>query len=399
MAGGGDFGDEETEVDKTVGVDLPDVTGMKLEDALALLESHGFKVNVKYGAKVENEAGDREVYVNFNAAGGEGTVDMVTVVLEGEEVTGVATMPENSFTRDGYVFAGWATTPEMQEGETLLQPGDTMEVTFDEDSFDNSYIMYARWSDSLIYDGNGTDVQGTMDPTLGMGTGKAVVAANGFTRPGYVFDGWNTAIDGTGTAYEVGAEYELDADVVDTLYAQWRKCLSYDANGEGATQVMAPTPVADGETDVVVADDGFGRPGYVFLGWNTEADGSGTAYQPGDNYTLTSGVDVLYAQWRAFQGVGKLTFDGNAYQVDENGQPVVDADGNPVPEFTGNTADVTGENGFAVEVPDCSFTRKGYDFSGWNTAADGTAAPTWRARSSCFPPMLMWWIPCTPPGR
>ena len=34
-----------------------------------------------------------------------------------------------------------------------------------------------------------------------------------------------------------------------------------------------------------------------FLGWNTQPDGSGTAYQPGDTVTFGSGDIVLYAQW------------------------------------------------------------------------------------------------------
>lgn len=39
------------------------------------------------------------------------------------------------------------------------------------------------------------------------------------TRTGYTFTGWNTAADGTGTAYAAGATYSANADV--TLYAQW----------------------------------------------------------------------------------------------------------------------------------------------------------------------------------
>ena len=34
-----------------------------------------------------------------------------------------------------------------------------------------------------------------------------------------------------------------------------------------------------------------------FLGWNTKADGSGTAYQPGDKITIEGKDLVLYAQW------------------------------------------------------------------------------------------------------
>jgi len=42
---------------------------------------------------------------------------------------------------------------------------------------------------------------------------------NTFTRTGYTFSGWNTAANGTGTAYADGATYSFNADI--TLYAQW----------------------------------------------------------------------------------------------------------------------------------------------------------------------------------
>jgi len=38
------------------------------------------------------------------------------------------------------------------------------------------------------------------------------------------------------------------------------------------------------------------KDGYVFSGWNTEADGSGTEYTGGDNISITSNT-TLYAQW------------------------------------------------------------------------------------------------------
>lgn len=46
------------------------------------------------------------------------------------------------------------------------------------------------------------------------------------------------------------------------------------------------------------------REGYVFTGWNTEPDGSGDDYVPGDIFRLKRSTDHLYAQWaRAEDGV------------------------------------------------------------------------------------------------
>ena len=47
------------------------------------------------------------------------------------------------------------------------------------------------------------------------------LTANAFTRTGYTFSGWNTAANGSGTAYADGATYSFSADI--TLYAQWTR--------------------------------------------------------------------------------------------------------------------------------------------------------------------------------
>lgn len=70
--------------------------------------------------------------------------------------------------------------------------------------------------------------------------------------------------------------------------------LTYDANGgEGA--IDSATGAA-GES-VTVAENIFTRNNYTFTGWNTQADGKGTAYKPGDSFMLTDKDTVLYAQW------------------------------------------------------------------------------------------------------
>ena len=75
-------------------------------------------------------------------------------------------------------------------------------------------------------------------------------------------------------------------------FNEYQGKLTYDANnGEGT--VDSATGVA-GES-VTVAENGFTRDDYTFTGWNTQADGKGTAYKPGDSFTLTDEDTVLYA--------------------------------------------------------------------------------------------------------
>ena len=74
--------------------------------------------------------------------------------------------------------------------------------------------------------------------------------------------------------------------------------LSYDANG-GSGEAPAPARIPEG-TKLTVADK---QPfthsgGKEFGGWNTAADGSGTAHTSGETITVT-GDTTLYAQWNA----------------------------------------------------------------------------------------------------
>lgn len=72
--------------------------------------------------------------------------------------------------------------------------------------------------------------------------------------------------------------------------------VTYDANG--GTGSYIGEDIASGEADTVlsVEETGITRDGHTFTRWNTEADGNGTSYDPGDSITLNSNV-TLYAQW------------------------------------------------------------------------------------------------------
>lgn len=66
--------------------------------------------------------------------------------------------------------------------------------------------------------GNGDAFRKAGDP----GTQATTPEAATFLRKGYAFAGWNTKADGTGTAYQAGADvaYPAEGDTL-TLYAQW----------------------------------------------------------------------------------------------------------------------------------------------------------------------------------
>lgn len=88
------------------------------------------------------------------------------------------------------------------------------------------------------------------------------------------------------------------------------------------------------ESYVVLDGEGmFQREGYVFVGWNTRADGSGTGYMPGDVVESDEGVR-LFAQWSYALTISWNSGNGSAtdllYQLtDLNHEQVDIAEGRP----------------------------------------------------------------------
>ena len=79
--------------------------------------------------------------------------------------------------------------------------------------------------------------------------------------------------------------------------------VTYDANGGTGSRVDEQNPYFAGSTVDVLDDTGISREGYDFTGWNTAADGSGTAYQAGDSFTMPEADVTLYAQWTPIEEI------------------------------------------------------------------------------------------------
>ena len=72
---------------------------------------------------------------------------------------------------------------------------------------------------TISFNGNGSD-GGTMSPLNVTCADDVTLTVNAFTRTAYIFTGWNTAADGSGTFYANGSTVSnVTADI--TLYAQW----------------------------------------------------------------------------------------------------------------------------------------------------------------------------------
>ncbi|WP_171005001.1 InlB B-repeat-containing protein, partial [Enterococcus hulanensis] len=214
----------------------------------------------------------------------------------------------------------------------------------------------------LTYDGNGsTDGVAPVEASPYDKKSKVKLKDAGtLKKTGEDFVGWNTEKDGSGTMYQPEDKMLLVRDTV--LYAQWRDSnkkytLTYDGNGntKGTVPSDDKAPYALNSKVTVLEQGDLAKDDQIFNGWNTKADGSGTAYKVGEDFKIIDDT-VLYAQWE--KGL-KLTYDGNGH---DEGEAPVDEEG---PYLKNTRVPVKGANDMA---------KPGYVFAGWCTKSDYTGA-------------------------
>lgn len=253
---------------------------------------------------------------------------------------------QNGFTRDGYTFVRWDTQADCRG--KAVNPGDKW-------TLQGSSTLYACWTGNmqpLTYHGNGA-TGGNTAAQSGHTGDELTTNANGFTRDGYTFVRWDTAKDGSGTAYGEGkngvGRYTMKPAGND-LYAIWQAnpaSIQY-RDDYGATGSTPDTTGVTGQ-DVTIAQNGFTRPGYTFTGWARDRR-TDPSLQPGGRYTLTPGTTTLWAQWKA--DPAHLIYNANTGSTSQ----------------TRRTDGVVDQTLTVIANP---FTRTGYTFTGWNTQADG----------------------------
>ena len=253
---------------------------------------------------------------------------------------------QNGFTRDGYTFVRWDTQADCRG--KAVNPGDKW-------TLQGSSTLYACWTGNmqpLTYHGNGA-TGGNTAAQSGKTGDELTTNANGFTRDGYTFVRWDTAKDGSGTAYGEGkngvGRYTMKPAGND-LYAIWQAnpaSIQY-RDDYGATGSTPDTTGVTGQ-NVTISQNGFTRPGYTFTGWARDRR-TDPSLQPGGRYTLTPGTTTLWAQWKA--DPAHLIYNSNSGSTSQ----------------TRRTDGVVDQTLTVIANP---FTRSGYTFTGWNTQADG----------------------------
>lgn len=210
----------------------------------------------------------------------------------------------------------------------------------------------------------------TFDANGGAGETPAITGAkwknvnlrqNAFTAPaGKVFEKWNTKADGSGKFYNANAAYTLTAH--QTFYAMWKNngnplefTVNFDANGGTGDEDRTPLIGVSGKK-VNLPPNAFIAPdGKVFKSWNTKADGSGTPYNNGAEFTITAN-QVLYAIWQ-----------------DRNTPPSEFTISFDLNGGSGEIPTITGLKGTKVNLPQNTLTAPDCQlFGNWNTKRDGS---------------------------
>ena len=109
---------------------------------------------------------------------------------------------------------------------------------------------------------------------------------------------------------------------------------------------MSDQIVAENDESTIIANNGFTKTGYHFVGWNTSADGAGVSYSADAVASTVPGGATLYAQWEA-----------NAYTISFSG-----GDG-----ATGATSSVSAIYDKPATLTANGFSKTGYKFEGWDT--------------------------------
>jgi len=175
-----------------------------------------------------------------------------------------------------------------------------------------------------------------------------------FVNAGHTFLDWNTQPDGTGTSFSNGEIYDFGSAVV--LYAIWTSdyhTVTFAENDSGTDTVFASQTenASTALTTFSSLSPTFVNSGHTFLDWNTQPDGSGTSFSNGAIFDFGSAV-VMYAIWQ-------VTPSETANFNSGPGVGTIPSQSEPA----GSTL---------LLPPGTAFSYSGYEFSGWNTAANGS---------------------------
>lgn len=207
--------------DSTYGV-LPTATRIGYTfDGWYTLENNGVKVTKD---TVMQSVHGETVYAHWNAnsynirfdgnKASSGSMDAEYILYDETKP-----LAANAYKKTGYTFTGWNTKADGS-GKTYHYEDNVLNL-----ATNGVITLYAQWSAnhySVVFDRNHA-TGGVVGAVSMIYDQSRQLPANGFTRTGYQFDGWNAKADGSGQSYKDKAYVtNLATGGVTTLYAQWK---------------------------------------------------------------------------------------------------------------------------------------------------------------------------------
>lgn len=190
-------------------------------------------------------------------------------------------------------------------------------------------------------------------------------------KKGCKFLGWSTSANGN-VVYQPGAEYKNDQNGgTVTLYAKWtawKHTVTYDKNVPANSKKTDVKNMPGNQTKIydqnlTLQSNVPTRIGYTFVKWTTNKDGTGTAYQPGSQYSYNrdsdGGTVTLYAVWTPWKYT--VRYDKNV-PASSSSQTV-----------SNMPADQTKTEEVNLTLSSNKPSRNGYIFNGWQAQINGKA--------------------------
>ena len=275
--------------------------------------------------------------ITYNDLHGVTHSNPTTYTIESEPIT--FTNPTSE--RTGYTFKGW--------NPTGIAKGSTGNKT-----------VTAQWTIinyTITYNLNGGTNPNNAPTSYNVTTATFNLPTP--TKTGYTFEGWYENAEFTGDAVTQIAKGSTGDK---TFYAKWTAntyAVIFHANGgKGDMEDQEFTY----DMEQALTANAFNRTGYTFAGWNTNANGSGTAYNNGQSVqNLTdddNGTINLYAQWTEITYTVNISTDGNG-TVSPSGDQEIGIEGLEV-----------------TATPNNRFQFAGWEVTGGAQVADENSATT-----------------------
>lgn len=172
---------------------------------------------------------------------------------------------------------------------------------------------------------------------------------------GETFMGW-TEQQGSTRLFNFATQITRDIHLYPVIMDGKTYTLTYDANGGTGTVPTDTNKYAKGTYAQVVSGSGLTRQGMIFLGWSTDQNAVSPAYYPGGSVKINDNT-TLYAVWGTPTGKAAITYHSN-FGNDQTRK----SEDKPINSL------ITVEGYGNLNLP----SRTGYEFTGWNTASDGT---------------------------